>query len=172
MVSPRGRSTASRVDWDRLWHPLSGVQSGGQAPQFQVDPFWPKPLPIVKDANGLAHQWVPGEVGASCIDSHDHIITVNRGFQRNGLLPYEGSQSTPAPPVLLYDPAGNVVGSWGDPTLTSEGAAAVLPHGIHGCFADYMDNVLVAGNADGVVQQWTHDGSRLLLQIGTKGLCD
>ena len=56
-------------------------------------------MPIVKDANGLAHQWVPGEVGASCIDSHDHIITVNRGFQRNGLLPYEGSQSIPAPPV-------------------------------------------------------------------------
>ena len=155
-----------------LWHPLPGAQSDGQAPQFQVDPFWPKPLPIVKDANGLAHQWVPGEVGASCIDSHDHIITVNRGFQRDGLLPYEGSQSIPAPPILLFDPAGNVVGSWGDPTLTPDGAAAVLPHGIHGCFADYMDNIWLAGNADGVVQKWTHDGSRLLLQIGTKGLCD
>ena len=73
---------------------------------------------------------------------------------------------------MLYDPAGDVADSWGDPTLTAEGAAAVLPHGIHGCFADYMDNIWIAGNSDGVVQKWSHDGSRMLLQIGTKGLCD
>jgi len=73
---------------------------------------------------------------------------------------------------MLYDTAGNVADSWGDPTLTPEGAAAVLPHGIHGCFADYQDNIWIAGNSDGVVQKWSHDGSRMLLQIGTKGLCD
>src|SRR5688572_12838892 len=46
-----------------------------------------------------------------------------------------------------------------------------MPHGVHGCFADYQDNIWIAGNADGVVQKWSHDG-KLLLQIGTKGLCD
>ena len=155
-----------------LWLALPQAQTAAQGPRYRVDPFWPKPLPTVTDSNGLAHQWVTGMVGASCIDSHDHIITVNRGFLRNGLLPQEGSQSIPSPPVMLYDTAGNVADSWGDPMLTPEGAAAVLPHGIHGCFADYQDNIWIAGNSDGVVQKWSHDGSRMLLQIGTKGLCD
>ena len=141
-------------------------------PHFVVDPLWPKPLPIVRDAGGLAHQWVTGMVGASCIDSHDHIITVNRGFLRNGLLRQEGDQSIQAPPVVLYDRAGNVADSWGDPALTPEGAAAVFPHGIHGCYADHMDNIWIVGNGDGVVQKWSHDESRMLLQIGTKGICD
>lgn len=142
------------------------------APRYAVDPLWPKPLPVVRDADGLAHEWVTGMVGASCVDSHDHIITVNRGFLPNGLLRQEGDQSIPAPPVVLYDTAGNVVDSWGDPSLTPQGAAAVFPHGIHGCFADHMDNIWIAGNGDGVVQKWSHDGARMLLQIGTKGLCD
>ena len=146
--------------------------SGDGAPVYRVDPFWPRPLPTVTDADGLDHQWVTGMVGASCIDSEDRIVTVNRGFLPGGLLPQEGSQSIPAPPVVVYDREGNVADSWGDPTLTDAGAAAVLPHGIHGCFVDYMDNVWIAGNSDGVVQKWSRDGSEMLLQIGTKGLCD
>ena len=178
-------STATSVGWvlrasgvlaifvgSALWFVLVEAQSSPQGPTYRVDPFWPKPLPTVTDRDGLSHQWVTGMVGASCIDSHDHIITVNRGFLPNGLLPQEGSQSIPSPPVMLYDPDGNVAHSWGDATLTPEGAAAVLPHGIHGCFADYMDNIWIAGNSDGVVQKWSHDGSRMLLQIGTKGVCD
>ena len=143
-----------------------------EVPRYVVEPFWPAALPVERDADGLARQWVTGMVGASCVDSHDHIITVNRGFLPNGLLPQEGDQSIPAPPVVLYARDGSVADSWGDPALTPEGAAAVFPHGIHGCFADYMDNIWIAGNADGVVQKWSHDGSRLLLQIGTKGRCD
>ena len=148
------------------------AQGGRQAPEYRVDPFWPKPLPSDTDAEGLSHPWVTGQVGASCIDSHDHIVTVNRGFLPGGLLAQEGTQSIPAPPVTLYDPDGSLVDSWGDDTLTPDGAAAVLPHGIHGCFVDDHDNIWIAGNSDGVVQKWTHDGTRMLLQIGTKGLCD
>ena len=168
----RASGTIAILVGSAFWLALPEAQGGPQGHRYRVDPFWPKPLPIVTDSDGLSHQWVTGMVGASCIDSHDHIITVNRGFLRNGLLPQEGSQSIPSPPVILYDPAGNVADSWGDATLTPEGAAAVLPHGIHGCFADYMDNIWIAGNSDGVVQKWSHDGSRMLLQIGTKGLCD
>ena len=156
-----------------FWMAMPGAQTGAApAPEYRVDPFWPRPLPTLTDGDGLARQWVTGMVGASCIDSHDHIITVNRGFLPNGLLPQEGSQSIPSPPVILYDTDGNVAESWGDPALTPAGAAAVLPHGIHGCVADEMDNIWIAGNSDGVVQKWTHDGSRMLLQIGTKGVCD
>ena len=150
----------------------AAAQSSAKAPTYKVDPFWPKPLPIVTDADGQAHQWVTGEVGASCIDSHDHIITVNRGFLKGGLLGQEGTQSIPAPPVVVYDPEGNIVSSWGDAALTQAGVTATLPNGIHGCFADYQDNIWIAGNADGIVQKWSHDGKQMLLQIGTKGTCD
>ena len=155
-----------------FWAAMPEAQTQGSAPEYRVDPFWPKPLPTTTDADGLARQWVTGMVGASCIDSQDHVITVNRGFLPGGLLPQEGSQSVPSPPVILYDTDGNVAASWGDPTLTPAGAAAVLPHGIHGCATDEMDNIWIAGNSDGVVQKWTRDGSEMLLQIGTKGLCD
>src|SRR5207244_3379139 len=66
-------------------------------------------------------------------------------------------------PVIEFDPAGNVVNAWGNRNI--------LPNGIHGCFIDYQDNVWIAGNGDGIVQKYTHDGV-LLLQIGTRGVCD
>jgi DNA-binding beta-propeller fold protein YncE len=156
-----------------VWPEQPQAQSAGTpVPGFKVDPFWPKPLPSPKDAAGLAHQWVTGEVGASCIDSHDHVITVNRGFRQGGLLAQEGTQSIPAPPIILYDTDGNIAGSWGDPSLNADGTSVVLPNSVHGCFADYEDNIWIAGNGDGVVQKWTHDGRKMLLQIGTKGVCD
>src|SRR6266851_2317938 len=48
----------------------------------------------------------------------------------------------------------------------------VMPNGLHGCFVDYQDNIWIAGNGDGIVQKYTHDGRTMLLQIGTRGLCD
>ena len=171
------RSTSARIAFGVLTI-VAGValplalpaEQGGWTPTYRVDPFWPWPLPIITGDDGLERQWVTGMVGASCIDSRDRIFTVNRGFLPNGLLDQEGDQSIPSPPVVVYDREGNVVDSWGDPALTEDGAAAV-PHGIHGCFVDHVDNVWLAGNSDGVVQKWTNDGSEMLLQIGTKGLC-
>jgi hypothetical protein len=52
------------------------------------------------------------------------------------------------------------------------GQNAVLPNGMHGCYIDYQDFVWIGGNSDGVVQKYTHDGSTMLLQIGTKFTCD
>ena len=158
------------------------------APTFKVDPFWPKPLP---------DNWVTGEVGGTCIDSQDHVFIVTRGFQTGGLASPEGFggadtktgtldgtfRSKASPPVIEFDPEGNVAHAWGNPALMPAGSVgpagnsvagqnAVLPNGIHGCYVDYEDNVWIAGNGDGVVQKWSHDGSALLLQIGTKFLCD
>src|SRR5712691_505639 len=156
-------------------------------PVFQVDPFWPKPL---------TDNWVTGEVGGTCIDSQDHVFIVTRGFQTGGLVSPEGVggadtktgtlvgafKSKASPPVIEFDPAGNVVNSWGNPTLEPAGALgplgqsiagqnAVLPNGIHGCFVDYQDNVWIGGNGDGVVQKYSHHGT-FLLQIGVKFECD
>jgi hypothetical protein len=61
---------------------------------------------------------------------------------------------------------------WGDAShLAPGGGTKVMPESLHGCFADYEDNIWIAGNSDGVVQKYSHDG-KLLLQIGTKGVCD
>lgn len=143
-----------------LWNPLSAVSAKNSlVPRYVVDPFWPKPLPV-DPATGKP--WVTGEVGGTCVDSRDHIFTVNRAFQ-NGLVAPETVIAVPSPPVIEYDRQGNVVNAWGNP--------AILPNSIHGCFVDYQDNVWIAGNGDGIVQKYTHDGT-LLLQIGTKGVCD
>jgi DNA-binding beta-propeller fold protein YncE len=143
------------------WNPLDrATATSNHVPRFVVDPFWPKPLPS-DPVSGKP--WVTGEVAGTCVDSNDHIFTVNRAFQ-NGLIAPETVIAVPSPPVIEYDPHGNVVNAWGN--------AAILPNSIHGCFVDYQDNVWIAGNGDGIVQKYSHDGSTLLLQIGTKGVCD
>lgn len=151
------------------------AQQAAPAPQFKVDPFWPKPFPIITDAQGRSHRWVTGEVGGTCIDSHDHIFTLNRAWQNSALgkmQTFEAMSGIPAPPVVAYDPEGNVVTSWGDASLLApNGGTKVMPESRHGCFADYQDNSWIAGNSDGIVQKYSHDG-KLLLQIGTKGVCD
>ena len=97
------------------------------------------------------------------MDAQDHVIEVNR----KDLQDKEEQTATSAPSVLEYDSDGNLVNSFGDP----KGNPAV-PDSIHGCFVDKDNNLWVAGNDDAVVQKWTHDGSSLLLQIGTQGLFD
>ena len=158
-----------------LWQPLSVAQGDPQVPQYRVDPFWPKPLPTTKDSNGVARQWITGAVGASCLDSRGHVITFNRAYETPLTRPSDGPlgpMSVPAPPVIEYDAQGNIVNSWGDATLLPNGGTKTLPRGLHGCFVDYQDNIWVGGYQDGVVQKWTHDGKRMLMQIGQKGVCD
>ena len=129
------------------------------APTYRVDPFWPKPLPA---------GWITGEVAGTCIDSQDHVFTLNRGPQNN-LTDKEKVTGVPSPAVIEFSPDGEVVNSWGAPGSPQ---LARMPTGLHGCFVDFQDNVWIAGNGDGVVQKYSHDGSALLLQIGTKGVCD
>lgn len=159
------------------------AQGGGQVPQYRVDPTWPKTRPSVPDAEGVIRAWTYGGVGTHCINSRDHVIQFNRSHLDPSAyttiltsnLAVRGG-TIPAPPVIEFDPEGNIVNTWGDPTLvrtvTGKDASAVLPQNTHGCFVDHEDNVWVGGNADGVVQKWSPDGKKLLLQIGRKGVCD
>jgi hypothetical protein len=125
---------------------------GGVIPRFVVDPYWPKPLP---------NRWVTGPVGGLCIDRQDHVFGINRG----GLTALETQVGkVAAPPVIEYDQEGNIVNSWGDPE--------VLPLAIHGCFFDHENNIWIGGSGGGMVQKWSHDGTRLLLQIGDRVACD
>lgn len=154
--------------WDAL--PVQ-TQGAGQAPKYRFDPTWPTPLPSVKDAQGVTRPQITGGVGTHCIDSHDHVIQFNRRYVEIARAATDGT-SIPAPPVIEFDPQGSVVNTWGDASLTPQGMSAVLPQNTHGCFVDYEDNIWVAGNADGIVQKWSHGGNKMLLQIGTKGVCD
>jgi hypothetical protein len=138
-------------------------------PALQLDPNWPKlPLPSAGDfgtplavstATGKPKPWVTGEVAGTCVDSQDNVFTVNRG----NLVSPETVEAVSSPTVIEYDAAGNVVAAWNTKGVQAQ---------IHGCFVDYQDNIWIAGNGDGIVEKWTHDGSTMLLQIGTQGVCD
>src|SRR5580658_9715687 len=125
--------------------PLSHAQA--KAPRFEVDPAWPKPLPNL---------WVTGGIGGVCIDSRDHVFVLNR----RDLTDNDLDAGHQAPVVIEFDPEGNVVNSFGDPDT--------MPNTPHGCAVDADNNVWITGNGDGVVQEYSHDGKKLLLQIGKK----
>ena len=148
----------------------AGTKKPPNIPSFAVDGSWPDmPLPsageygtplVVSTSTGKPKPWSTGEVAGICIDSRDHVFIVTRGNLVNSP---ETIDSVPAAPVIEFDPDGNVVNAWGNRN--------VLPNGIHGCFIDYLDNVWIAGNGDGIVQKYSHEGT-LLLEIGTRGVCD
>ena len=136
------------------------AQSG--VPKFEVDPYWPKPLP---------NRWVTGEIGGLCVDSKDHVFLVQRvndvgGMDGHleGLTGDELNAGQAGPPVIELDADGNVVNSWGDSNL--------LPKDLHGCAVDRDGHVWLDGSEDGIVQEYSHDGKELLLQIGKKGVFD
>jgi hypothetical protein len=131
-------------------------------PHYEVDPTWPKPLP---------NRWVTGEMGGVCADSQDHIFIAQRvndvgGMDGHleGLTNDELNAGQAAPPVIEFDAEGNVVNSWGDSSL--------LPKDLHGCAIDREGHVWLDGSEDGIVQEYSHEGRELLLQIGKRGVFD
>src|SRR5213080_1723020 len=132
-----------------LWPPSSLAQGG--VPRYEVDPSWPKPLP---------DRWVLGGLGGVCVDAEDHVLILNRQDVLDGEL----NAGRLAPSMIEFDSAGNVVHSWGDPKL--------LDPRLHSCHFDKDNNLWVASAPSGMVQKYSHDGSKLLLQIGKKGVVD
>ena len=121
-------------------------------PRYEVDAAWPKPLP---------NQWVLGGLVGLCIDSQDHVLVLHRPEE---LIVGGRNAGVPAPHMIEFDPEGNVVNSWGDLDL--------LDPRLHSCHFDGDDNVWIARAPSGMVQKYSHDGSRLLMQIGEKGVLD
>ncbi len=132
------------------------------APTFEYDPSWPKPLP---------NNWALGEVWGVAVDSHDNPWILHGYSTRvQGMLEQEGREL--APPVVQFDPEGNVLQAWGGP---GEGYDW-MPRRFgseHGMFIDHEDNVWLVGGgsgdfAGGVVLKFTATGE-FLLQIGEDG---
>ncbi|HEX9632108.1 MAG TPA: hypothetical protein VGA02_06545 [Gemmatimonadales bacterium] len=140
------------------------VGQGTMAPRFEVDPLWPKPLP---------NHWVLGSVIGVGVDSRDHVYIIHRGLatlnERTeagaATTPPTGECCAPAPPILEFDPEGNLVNAWGGP-----GEGYTWPNSNHGLTLDPGDNVWIGGNGagDSHILKFTRDG-RFLAQFGIPG---
>ena len=134
-----------------------------EAPVFEVDPFWPKPLP---------NHWVLGATIGLSVDSRDHVFIVHRRDSFNERTeigaatdPKTGECCIPAPNILEFDPAGNLVNHWGGP-----GEGYTWPSSNHGVTVDHMDNIWIGGNGatDSHILKFTRDGE-FLKQFGEAG---
>jgi DNA-binding beta-propeller fold protein YncE len=139
------------------------AQSKGavQAPRFEVDPLWPKPLP---------NHWILGSTIGVWVDTDDHVWVIHRstatlGNNEKTLETKQGECCAGAPPVLEFDQEGNLLRHWGGP-----GQGYEWPDSNHGIFIDYKGNVWVGGNGgpDSHILKFTKDG-KFLLQVGKKG---
>src|SRR6202521_109525 len=143
-------------------HKRSVVQAAGvMAPIFEVDPFWPKPLP---------NNWVTGATTGVSTDDQAHVWTIHRpdtvenNFKAADLK--VGECCKVAPPILEYDQAGNLVNSWGGP-----GPGYDWPDSNHGITVDHKGNVWIAGNGtkDTQVLKFTSTG-KFIMQLGKHGV--
>lgn len=142
------------------------------APRFEVDPMWPKPLP---------NKWVMGNVIGVGVDSRDHVFIVHRSDTPTAQelaaqqTPPTGECCIAAPPVIEFDPAGNVVNAWGGPPADK---SYVWPTSNHGIGVDDQGNIWIGGNGggnattgqgpDSHILKFTHDG-KYLATIGVPG---
>lgn len=131
------------------------------APRFEVDPFWPKPLP---------NHWILGSTIGVGVDSRDHVYIIHRGSATLNARTEAGAQANPptgeccraAPPVMEFDPEGNLVNSWGGP-----GEGYDWPQSNHGIAVDDKDNIWIGGNGrrDRHILKFARDG-KFLVQLG------
>jgi DNA-binding beta-propeller fold protein YncE len=135
------------------------MQSRARAlPMFEVDAAWPK----------VPEKWKLGDPSSIAIDAQDNVYVLHRP---RTLKPEQAAMA--APPVMVFDGAGNYLKSWG-------GAASGYewPEREHGIHIDRNGHVWIGGNncpalglrgvkpvADDALLKFTLDG-KFLLQIG------
>lgn len=152
----------------------SGVPEG--VAQFRVDPFWPKPLP---------NNWILGQVAGTAVDSNNNVWIIHRPWTVQatnagstprqtvrdntwGHDPLQALCCTTAPPVIAFDPEGNVIQAWGGNSPNGEYEWFNSEHGI---YVDHNGFVWVAGNGDDDhhMMKFTQDGE-FVMQIGGIGV--
>ena len=148
---------------ERLLQRTAAAQAQGavQAPRFEVDPLWPKPLP-----NG----WYLGQTIGVSVDAQDHIWIIHRSASLDAVEAAAdegtGACCKKTPPVLEFDQQGNLLRHWGG----EDGAGYQWPESNHGLTIDHKGNIWIGGNGaanDGHVLKFTPDG-KFLLQVGIK----
>ena len=110
-----------------------------QAPRFEVDPLWPKPLP---------NHWVLGQTIGVWVDADDHVWIVHRSSgdaRRSGKGHREEDRASCA--ARARRRSSNSIRP---ATCCATGAARSQgyewPDGNHGIFIDHKGNVWIGGN--------------------------
>ena len=144
-----------------LRHEVGAQDRSVEAPRFEVDPMWPKPLP---------NHWVLGMTIGIWVDEQDNVWIIHRGAatlhaNERALELKVGECCAAAPPVLVFDPAGKLVRAWGGP-----GPGYEWPESNHGVHVDHKGNVWIGGNGekDAHLLKFTKDG-KFLMQVGKLG---
>jgi DNA-binding beta-propeller fold protein YncE len=114
-----------------------GLVSAAPAPSYVVDKLWPMPLP---------NHWVLGSITGIAIDEQNHLWVAHREASLNtrteiGLAttpPTAEACCAPAPPILEFDTAGKLLGSWG-----GAGQGYDWPTSIGGIAADDHGNLWI-----------------------------
>jgi len=127
-------------------------------PIFEVDHAWPKVPP----------QWKLGDASSIAIDAKDNVWVLHRP---RTLKPTDGGKA--APPVIVFDTAGNFVKAWG-----GAGNGFEWPEREHGIYVDNKGYVWLGGIscptnglpglkpvADDQLLKFTQDG-KFIMQIG------
>jgi len=127
-------------------------------PTFEVDRTWPK----------VPAKWKLGDPSSIAIDAQDNVWVLHRP---RTLKPEEASMA--APPVIVFDGAGNYIKAWG-----GDGQGYEWPQREHGIHIDYKGFVWLGGNncptnglarlkpvADDQLLKFTQDG-KFVMQIG------
>jgi DNA-binding beta-propeller fold protein YncE len=115
------------------------------APRFEVDALWPKPLP---------NHWILGSAVGVAVDAGDHVfvLSLNDVNETGGpvfnsrtevgasTVPPSGECCNPAPNVLEFDANGVLVGHWGAPAT-----GYVWPKANHRISIDRAGNAWIGG---------------------------
>ena len=140
--------------------PAAVYAQGGtiSLPVFEVDPAWPK----------VPAKWKLGDPSSFAVDAQDNVWLYHRP---RTLKPEEAALA--APPVMVFDAAGNFIKAWG-----GAGSGYEWPEREHGIHVDARGFVWLTGNncptnglaglkpvADDQVLKFTADG-KFVMQIG------
>jgi sugar lactone lactonase YvrE len=139
--------------------PQRADQRASGTPRFQVDPIWPREMP---------NNWILGAVTGVFVDAKDHIWvthlpeTLTEEETSAVQKPPIATCCAPAPTVIEFDAAGDVVQGWGDPSQD----ISVYPRNPHGIFVDHNNFVWIGTYMHHRVMKFTRDG-KLVMTIGT-----
>src|SRR5450432_450559 len=131
---------------------FSSTAQAADAPKFQVDPSWPKPLP---------NNWIMGAAAGVAVDAQDHIWVVQRpktltdDEKAATFNPPRTKCCVPAPPVMEFAQDGTLIQAWGGP-----GDGYDWPENEHGIRIDHKGFVWIGGNGnyDGHILKFTPAG--------------
>jgi hypothetical protein len=175
------------------WHVLSWIAFAQEhsatdgIPKFEPDSGWPKQLP---------NNWILGNISGVYVDRQDRIWVLHRGNTGVADLGDDyaargaGECCQPAPSVVVFDQAGNVLKAWGGKNLhvvkvdyekvgqppavtgiglheehqTEDGYTWPREHGL---FVDYKGDVWMGSDMGGyTLTKFTNDG-KIIWQRGT-----